>query len=365
MKVIQIISSFSPGGAEILVKNLAIELSKKIDVEVWVLGKSKDESFEKKYMNQLEQHHVRMVKFNKKYHDNSIKIFFTLREQIQMSKPDIINTHMEYINIYTVLASLGLGVPIVHTVHNIKITYLWIFRFFLKYFTRKFVAISVKVGNIIQEQLNLPPNKIRLIFNGINLQEYNRVKRKERENVGHIIAVGRLLPQKDYPNLLQAYKELLFLLLEQCIEPPQLNIVGDGRLKKDLMKIADKLNITPKVNFLGIRTDIPHLLTASDLYVMASKWEGFSISLIEAMASGIPVIATSVGSNSEIIENNKNGLLLVSGRPDLLAKAMYELILNKELRRRFSKNAPDAAKKFSIEACAEGYLKLYFDLIKR
>jgi len=365
VKVIQIISSFSPGGAEVLVKNMAIELSKKNDVEVWALAKSKDESFEKKYMDQLEQHHVRMVKFNKKYHDNRIKIIFKLREQIRMSKPDIINTHLEYVNIFTVLASLGLGIPVVHTVHNIKIEYLWFFRYFLKYFTMKFVAISVKVGNIIQEQLNLPPNKIRLIFNGINLQEFNRVKRKERENVSHIIAVGRLLPQKDYPNLLWAYEKLLFLLSGQGIEPPQLNIVGDGKLKGGLMKMAEQLNITSKVNFLGIRTDIPHLLETSDLYVMASKQEGLSISLIEAIASGIPVIATSVGSNSETIENNKNGLLLVSGRPDLLAKAMLELILNKELRRRFSKNGPDAAKKFSIEACAEGYLKLYFDLIKR
>jgi len=365
VKVIQVISSFSPGGAEVLVKNLAIKLSKKIDVEVWAMAKSKDESFEKKYMQELEQYHVRMFQFNKEYLGNRIKIIFKLREKIRMSKPDIINTHLEYINIYTVMASLGLGIPIVHTVHNIKIKYAWIYRFFLKYFTRKFVAISVKIGNIIQEQLNLPPNKIRLIFNGINLQEYNGVKRKERGNVSHIIAVGRLLPQKDYPNLLGAYKKLVFLLSEQCIEPPQLNIVGDGRLKKDLMKMVDKLNITSKVNFLGIRTDIPHLLANSDLYIMASKWEGFSISLIEALASGIPIIATSVGSNGELIENNKNGVLVIPGRPDLLAKAMLELILNKELRRRFSKNGSDTAKKFSIEACTEGYLKLYFDLINR
>jgi UDP-N-acetylglucosamine:LPS N-acetylglucosamine transferase len=150
-------------------------------VEVWALGKSKDESFEKKCMDKLEQYQVRMVKFNKKYHGNRIKIIFKLRKQIRKSKPDIINTHLEYVNIYTVLASLRLGVPIVHTVHNIKIKCLWIFRFFLKYFTRKFVAISVKLKDIIREQLNLSPDKIRLIFNGINLQEYNRVKRRKEK----------------------------------------------------------------------------------------------------------------------------------------------------------------------------------------
>jgi len=365
LKIIHIIPSFSPGGAEIMVKNLAIKLNKKNDVEVWAMAKTKDESFEKKYMQELEQYHVRMFQFNKEYRGNRIKVILKLREQIQISQPDIINTHLEYVNIYTVIASLGLGIPIVHIVHNIKIKYAWIYRLFLKLFTSKFVAISVKVGDIIQKKLNLPPSKIRLIYNGIRLQEYQSTKRIERENVSHIIAVGRLMPQKDYPNLLRAYKELLFLLSRQSIEPPQLNIVGDGYLKNELLKMAEQLNIASSVNFLGIRTDIPHLLANSDLYIMASKWEGFSISLIEALASGIPIIATSVGSNGELIENNKNGLLLVSGRPDLLAKAMLELILNKELRRRFSKNGPDAAKKFSIEACAQGYLKLYFDLIKR
>lgn len=363
MRIIHIISSFSPGGAEIQVKNLAKEFSKNNQVEVWAIAKSIDGQFEKKYMHELKQHHVKMIRFNKKYHGNRIKIIFKLREQIKLSQPDIINTHLEYINLYTVMASLGLGIPIVHTVHNIKIQYEWIYRLFLKLFTKKFVAISVKVGNIIQKKLNLSPDRIRLIYNGIKLEEYQSIKRKEKEKVSQIIAIGRLVPQKDYPNLLKAYKELLFLLSRQSIEPPRLNIVGVGYLKNGLLKMAEQLNIVSSVNFLGIRTDIPHLLASSDLYVMASKWEGFSISLIEALASGIPVIATSVGSSNEMIKNNDNGVLVDSGRSDLLAKAMFKLVMNKELRIRLSKNGFNSAKKFNINKCAEGYLKLYLDVI--
>ena len=82
MKIIHIIPSFSPGGAEITVKNMAIELSKKNDVEVWALAKTKDEDFEKKFMQELERYHVRMFKFNKENRANRIKIIFKLREQI-------------------------------------------------------------------------------------------------------------------------------------------------------------------------------------------------------------------------------------------------------------------------------------------
>ena len=335
MKVIEIVSSFSPGGAEILVKDLAINLCKKVNIEVWALGRGKDKYFEKKYVEDLKRENVKTLIFCKKPHRNRVKIIIDLRKQILKYKPDIINTHLEHVNFFVVLATFGLNIPIVHTIHNTKIKYLWFIRFFLKYFIKMFVAISIKTKEVIQRQLNIPSNKISLILNGINLQKFNNLKRIEKEEVKNIIAIGRLSPQKDYPNLLMAYKKLASLLKDKCIYIPQLNIVGDGKLKGNLLKMSNKLNIEDKVNFLGIRNDIPQLLKNNDLYIMASRWEGFSISLIEAIASGIPVIATKVGSNDEIIDDKKSGLLVAPNKPEILAEAMYKVILNKELRVQF------------------------------
>ena len=362
MKIIHIISSFSPGGAEILVKKLAIALSLKNQVEVWAIAQSKDEPFARKFKQELHQNQVKMFQFYKPYHRKRFSIILELRRKIKESKPDIINTHLEYINLFTIMATLGLPIPLVHTVHNIKIDHIGAYRYLFKYFNRRFIAISEKVKKTIEKQLKVSSEKVNLIYNGVNIETFYNPQRKERKTVNHIIAVGRLTRQKDYPNLLKAYKALLGLLSPYHTQPPQLNIVGEGELRKDLMEWVKKLEITPQVNFLGIRDDIPRLLAQNDLYVLSSRWEGFSISLIEALAAGMPVIATAVGSSDEIVYNYNNGLLVPPGQPDLLAKAIFKLIMQKELRAKLAGNGPEIAKKFNLKACAEGYLALYRDI---
>src|SRR5699024_8954483 len=139
-----------------------------------------------------------------------------------------------------------------------------------------------------------------------------------------IISVGRLTEAKDHVNLLKAMKILKDKLNSQGMEMPELLIVGDGELKEQIKSLSFSLNINNNVKFLGIREDISELLAKSDIYVMSSAWEGLSISLIEALASGIPIVATDAGSNNEIIENGVNGVIVPIKDSEALANSLYE-----------------------------------------
>ena len=135
------------------------------------------------------------------------------------------------------------------------------------------------------------------------------------------------------------------------------------KLNDDLIALTADLGIKEAVNFLGIRDDIPKLLANHDIYVMSSKWEGLSISLLEAMASGLPIVATDVGSNEEVIDNRVDGLLVKPNDPKVLADNIVNLTKNPELRKTLSKNAKEKAEKFEVQKSAEEYLNLYRDLI--
>ena len=187
-------------------------------------------------------------------------------------------------------------------------------------------------------------------------------KRIINEKVKKIIAIGRLTKQKDFPNLFEALKILKHRMKEENIEIPQVKIVGTGKLEEELKMLSKKMKINDIVRFLGVRQDIPDLLKDSDIYVMSSEWEGLSISLIEALASGIPIVATDAGSNNEIVENNVSGLIVPTKNPKALAEGLYNLIKNKSLREKLSKEAEKRAKMFSIKKCAENHQRLYREL---
>jgi len=364
MKVVEIISSCTPGGAEILVKDLAIKLSKEVEVEIWAIANAKNKNFEKFFLQDLKSHNVNTIILGKRPNKDRIKTIFKLRDEIKKGKPDIINSHLEYVTFYSIASLIGVNVPLIQTIHNTRISYPLLNKIFSNKFVCKYIAVSKKVKEILEKQLKIPSNKINLIYNGINLKRFSNIKSINQNSVYNILAVGRLEPQKDYKNLLLAFKELNILLQNNNVHIPFLNIIGMGKLKQDLIRLAYELKIEKKVNFLGVRDDIPNLLKKNDLYVLSSKWEGLSISLIEALASGIPIVATNVGSNNEIIDNNKNGLLVDPCKPKFLAEAIYRVILNKKLREKFSRNGINKAKVFSIEKCSKGYLNVYSNLLE-
>jgi glycosyltransferase involved in cell wall biosynthesis len=174
-------------------------------------------------------------------------------------------------------------------------------------------------------------------------------------------AVGRLVPVKAYPILLKAAK-----LVFREIPPAHLVIVGDGPLRNELVQLARDYNMMDRVHFLGARKDVSEILGAFDVYVLCSESEGMSNTILEAMASGRPVVATAVGGNPELVVDGETGLLVRPNHPHRLATAIMKLLREPACRRRLGQGGRRRVEEqFSLESMVRNYAKVYLGLFAR
>ena len=140
-------------------------------------------------------------------------------------------------------------------------------------------------------------------------------------------------------------------------------IVGEGKLKSDLIQFTDKFKISDSVIFTGFRTDVPQLLSIFDVFVLSSYLEGLCTSVIDAMASGISIVATNVGGVGELVDDGVNGFLVPPRNPEILAEKTVKILTDKNLQQKFSQNSKIKAKNFSKEKMVEGTEKVYLELL--
>ena len=166
-------------------------------------------------------------------------------------------------------------------------------------------------------------------------------------------AMGRLTEQKGLDDLLQA------LALVVPYVPAHLVIVGAGPLETALKQQAQALGVAGYVHFLGQRSDAQAILRQLDLFVSASRWEGFPTVILEAMSQAIPVIATDIPGSNELVINGQTGILTPVGTPQQLANAIIELLQNPRTRQTMAAQARDLATQFTIQATAARYCEVY------
>jgi glycosyltransferase involved in cell wall biosynthesis len=160
--------------------------------------------------------------------------------------------------------------------------------------------------------------QFRVIPNGVDV---DRFAARPRPEAGRIVFVGRLAPPKRPDIVVKAFGEM-----RNKGNEARVDFVGDGPLRAELdAYIADE-GLRGAVTLLGSRTDVPELLSRAAVFVLASDYEGCPLSVIEAMAAGVPVVATAVGGVPELVVDRETGLLVQPGRPDLLAAALSELL---------------------------------------
>jgi len=372
MKVTHVIGSCAPGGAETFTKSLLIELRKQgLDVNLWVMTPmeiidpedQRKLSFQKNYIQELADYKIGTSFIGKRPNKDWGKARSTLRELYKQGESDIIHSHLESVSFHVCRAFWRNYIPLVQTIHSTHINHPFIGKFFLKTGFSRYVAISEGVLKEIQERLGVEDNKMRLIFNGIELDRFKK-EFTGNDKVIKLISIGRLTVAKDYPNLLQAFLILKRKLEVKQLDAPQLRIVGEGELRPQIEKMILEMGLTNYVQLLGLREDIPELLAKSDIYVMASEWEGLSISLIEALAAGMPIVATDAGSNNEIVQNGQSGIIVPCKDPNSLANALFKVISNRETRERLSINARQQAADFTIGKCAVKHIEMYEELLK-
>jgi glycosyltransferase involved in cell wall biosynthesis len=141
----------------------------------------------------------------------------------------------------------------------------------------------------------------------------------------------------------------------------QVFFVGEDRgIKRVLKNMAEEHRIAEQVHFLGLRNDIPEILSAMDLFVMASHEEGFSNALIEAMAAGLPIVATDVGGNREALDEGSIGILVPPKDPDALAGALSRMIADRDMRDRMAIRAKKhVTERYSVDRMVHCFIQLY------
>lgn len=297
------------------------------------------------------------------------RMYHRLARVLRQFQPDIVHTH-SYVLRYTLPAGIWSRVPfMVHTIHNLadrEVERLgrMVHRIAFRRGVRP-VAVGEEVARSVRATygIDLPAT----IPNGIDTARYFRPDAREqwRRVNGFapddllVVSLARLDPQKDPIGLVES-----FGAAARGNTRCHLLLAGDGPLKETARQRAVAHSIADRVHFLGVRADIPELLSASDIFVLASIWEGRPVAVMEAMAAGLPVIATAVGGVRELIQNGVTGLLVPSGEPGLLADAIASLIGDSERRRVLGEEARQVAARFSLDTMVYSYAELFERLVR-
>lgn len=283
---------------------------------------------------------------------------------ISKFRPDVLHCHMVHANILGRLVRLIAPVPVlVSTVHTIQEG--GAMRMAAYRLTDRLADLTTAISSAAAKRFlqRKAGSHIRVIPNGIDLQRFcpsterdGRLRRALGVGSEFLwLAVGRFEVSKDYPTMLRA--------AAHALEDGKhaLLLVGDGSLREMAQALAQDLGLSRRARFLGSRTDVPDLMGAADGYLMSSAWEGLPMVLLEASASGLPIVATQVGGNDEIVKPGRSGFLVPPGNPDALGEAMCRLmaVAPEERRAMGERGRVHAREHYSIERVGALWEEVY------
>lgn len=232
----------------------------------------------------------------------------------------------------------------------------------------RYVAVSLDLGRWLNETVGIERGKVITIHNGVDLRRFGDADRDAGRaalgvdrDTAVLGTVGRLDPVKDQGRLLEAYARIPAEAGRHCLV-----LVGDGPCRRELEARAAQPDLRGRVRLLGERGDVPRLLAAFDVFALPSLAEGISNTVLEAMASGLPLVATRTGGNPELVEDGVTGRLVAVGDTASLADALAGYVREGHLRALHGKAGRQrAVEHFSLERMVERYRQLYADLSRR
>lgn len=306
---------------------------------------------------------------------NKIEVVKCLNAIVRKHKINVVNTHHPSALLQGLLSfKIFNQTKLIHTEHTrldnhsiITPRILRIQRLFMKFIDAA-LGISQGVCDYIRDELGVPEKKIIKILNGVDTgkfkfskEEADRKRQEYRQKLGVVneeIVIGMFAnfrKQKNHELLLRAVK----LLKERGINNIKVVFAGDGQEREQIDQLISHLGLISSVLCLGMRQDIPELMNMIDIYCLPSFFEGLPFSLMEAMAAGLPCVATNVDGNREIVRNSQNGILVENDNPEALANALQNLSANKALRETLGRHAADDIKELSFENMISKYEELF------
>jgi glycosyltransferase involved in cell wall biosynthesis len=290
-------------------------------------------------------------------------------------KPDVVHSHMVHANLMARVLRLLVPVPVlVSTIHNVYEggpLLMAGYRLTNGLVDHMTIISQAAADRFVGERI-VPGRLLTVIANGVdtdrmrNLPPEGRAALRGGMSVGDQefvwLAVGRFEVAKDYPNMLRAFADV------RAREPQAvLVIVGQGSLQAETEALTAELGLREAVRFLGARDDVPAVMSAADGYVMSSAWEGMPMVLLEAAAAGLPIIATAVGGNGEVVRDGESGFLVPARDSEVLRAGMLRLMaLPEEQRRAMGERGREHVRaNYGLQRVAERWERVYWDALAR
>jgi len=238
---------------------------------------------------------------------------------------------------------------------------------FIAHFSNAITANSNHTFRLLKKNIGVQNKIIRKIPMGINIQEYEGIKPFKNSELKTVLFVGRLIALKGISNLIKAIK---IVQSKNC--HVELIIIGEGPKRFELEKLANELSISSNTHFYGNinREKLYQSYKSADVLVLPStivdgQTEGLGVVLLEAMASGTPVIGSNTGGIPDIIEDGVNGLLVTPGDPQALADAIIRILENPDLADRFRKAGLETVReRFSWDVITDQFVEVYQEILK-
>lgn len=359
--ILHLIDTTGPGGAETVFINLLRELEKSeyrsvvvLRGEGWVADQVRKVGLEPRIVDSKGS-------FNLGY-------LLGLRRLVESEGIALIHSHLLGSNVYGALLAMICRLPMIATFHG-AVDVASGERLLRTKFSiiglgaSAIVCVSKRLQQELSERSPLPSRKLRLIYNGVDPEQFNRPPSGNlRQELGLpdqarlVVSIGNIRPAKGYEYLIEAACELVE-------SDPDTHFVVVGHQKKALFdqleaQIAGS-QVKPNIHFLGFREDVGDILRQADIFLLPSVSEGFSISTVEAMMAGVPVIATRSGGPEEIITHEEDGLLIPTMDPGAIVGAI-SVLSDQSLRQRLVNKALETANdRFSLFSMLADYRKLY------
>lgn len=318
-----------------------------------------------------------------------------IKRALNTFRPDVVHVQgSDPIGVATVAYARRNRIPVVTTEHNqpevltqsLKIPGAMrgsVNNILSKYFVKRqmksdYVTMPTKlaIDKLIQgRDLGVP---VEAVSNGVNLVSFKPGKPADdiynkyniEKNVPIVLYIGRVDPEKKVGVVLRAFADFIYRCKSNKLDSLSKSlfvVVGDGVDKPRLMQEAKAMEVSNSVRFLGRVTgaDLPELYRIGDVFATASEIETQGIVLIEAAASGLPLIAVDAGAVAEVCENGKNGFLIKPGDVASMSGAIYRLLSDEKLRKEMSQKSLEIAKEHSLDKTIERFIEIYHKVIKR
>lgn len=355
-KVLIVIPTVGTGGAE----RLALDITRLLDkrqFEAAILCYY--DNLPDAYGSLIEDENIKIVYLNKKL-GLDFSMFSKVKKAIKLINPDIIHAHLD--TLLYLIPSFNKCQVKLFTVHNIACyeakdilqRTIRAFCFHIKKVNP--VAISQCFVQDIASYYRLKERQIACIPNGIDFGNFNTNKRKKTEDkIYKFITVGAMKPQKNQKLLIKA-----FAYVHNKNPNTQLTILGDGILRSEIEKLISVYKLEDAVNLTGIVSNVEDYLTNADAFVLSSDFEGLPLSILEAMACGLPVVSSKCGGTVDIINDGVNGYLVDTNNFEQLSDAMYRMtLLSEKERSHMNEKSSEILPRYDIKHCVADYERLY------